>query len=145
MRGYWKDEALTARRKIDGWVHTGDMGRFDADSYVYVIDRKDDVIISGGFNVWPAEVENAIAAHGDVAETVVFGVDDDKWGEAVAAAIVAKPGRTIDADEMLRHLKTLLPPHKIPKRIAITEGPLPKSAAGKLLRRGVASKLNLAL
>lgn len=142
MRGYWKDEALTARRKIDGWVHTGDMGRFDADGYVYVIDRKDDVIISGGFNVWPAEVENAIAAHGDVAETVVVGVEDDKWGEAVAAVIVPKPGRTIDADEMIRHLKALLPPHKVPKRIVVTEGPLPKSAAGKLLRRAVASLLN---
>lgn len=143
MRGYWKDPVLTAQRKIDGWVHTGDMGRFDEDGYIYIVDRKDDVIITGGFNVWPVEIENAIASHQNVAETAVFGVPDDKWGEAIAAVIVAKAGRTVDTDELTRHLKTLLPAHKVPKRIRVVEGPLPKSAVGKLLRRAVAANPDL--
>lgn len=143
MRGYWKDPALTAERKVDGWVHTGDMGRLDEEGYIYIVDRKDDVIITGGFNVWPVEVENAIAAHPDVAETVVFGVPDAKWGEAIAAVIVAKADRAIDVEDMVQHVKALLPAHKVPKRIRIVDRPLPKSAVGKLLRRAVASDPDL--
>jgi len=139
MRGYWKDAALTAERKIDGWVHTGDMGRFDQDGYVYVVDRKDDVIITGGFNVWPAEVENAICSHPDVAEAIVFGTPDDKWGEAVTAVVVARAGRSVTASDLADHLAPLLPRHKQPKHIDIRAEPLPKSSVGKLLRRSAAA------
>lgn len=139
MRGYWRDPALTAERKVDGWVHTGDMGRFDEEGYIYIVDRKDDVIITGGFNVWPAEVENAICAHPDVAEAIVFGLPDDKWGEAVTAVVVARPARSLSADEVGRHLLSLLPRHKQPKRIDVRMEPLPKSSVGKLLRRSVAA------
>ncbi|MCO5164088.1 MAG: AMP-binding protein [Mesorhizobium sp.] len=144
MRGYWKDPALTAERKVDGWIHTGDMGRFDEEGYVYVVDRKDDVIITGGFNVWPAEVENALCSHPDVAEAIVFGIADDRWGEAVTAVVVPKLGRSIDASSVLRHTEALLPRHKLPKRIDIREQPLPKSSVGKLLRRAVASEYQAA-
>ncbi len=139
MRGYWRDPALTAKRKVDGWVHTGDMGRFDGDGYVHIVDRKDDVIITGGFNVWPAEVENAICAHPDVAEAIVFGLPDEKWGEAVTAVVVARTARSLSADELARHLQPLLPRHKQPKRIDVRAEPLPKSSVGKLLRRSVAA------
>lgn len=143
VRGYWNDPALTAERKIDGWVHTGDMGRFDADGYVYIVDRKDDVIITGGFNVWPAEVENAICSHGDVAEAVVFGVADEKWGEAVTAVVVARQGRSLDAATLRLHVEHQLPRHKVPKRIEVRENPLPKSSVGKLLRRAVAAEYKI--
>ena len=139
MRGYWKDPALTAERKVDGWIHTGDMGRFDEHGYVHVVDRKDDVIITGGFNVWPAEVENALCAHPDVAEAIVFGVADDKWGEAVVAVVVAKADRSLDAGALTAHLQPLLPRHKLPKHIDVRETPLPKSSVGKLLRRAAAA------
>lgn len=139
MSGYWKDPELTARRKVNGWVHTADMGRCDEEGYIYIVDRKDDVIITGGFNVWPAEVENLLCSHPDVAEAVVFGLPDDKWGEAVTAVAVAKSGRALDADSLSRYLEPLLPRYKVPKQIHIHPEPLPKSSVGKLLRRRVAA------
>jgi fatty-acyl-CoA synthase/long-chain acyl-CoA synthetase len=138
MRGYWNDPALTAARKVDEWVYTGDIGCFDAEGYLTIIDRKDDVIITGGFNVWPAEVENAICTHPDVAEAVAFGIPDDEWGEAVVAVVVAKPGRAIDTAALQAGLRPLLPAHKLPKRIVLSTEPLAKSPVGKLLRRNVA-------
>jgi acyl-CoA synthetase (AMP-forming)/AMP-acid ligase II len=137
MRGYWKDPGLTARRIVDGWVHTGDLGRWDEAGYLYIVDRKDDVIITGSFNVWPAEVENALCAHAGVAEAAVFGTADDKWGEAVTAVIVPRAPATVTAMELVAHLRPLLPSHKIPKRIILQQRPLPKSAVGKVLRREV--------
>jgi acyl-CoA synthetase (AMP-forming)/AMP-acid ligase II len=120
---------------IDGWVHHGDMGRFDGDGYLYIVDRKDDLVITGGFNVWPTEVEAVIGTHAAVAEVAVFGVADEKWGEALNAAVVLKLGATAD-EEMLRdHVRKQLAGYKIPKRIFIVDEPLPKSGVGKILRR----------
>ncbi len=141
MRGYWRDPDLTAERVIDGWVHTGDMGMFDENGYLYIVDRKDDVIISGGFNIWPAEVEDALCRTDDVIDAAVVGLPDDRWGEAVHAAVVTKPGSTVSEDELRRRLREVLPGYKVPKRIVLSTVPLPKSAAGKTLRRAVREEL----
>jgi acyl-CoA synthetase (AMP-forming)/AMP-acid ligase II len=141
MRGYWRDEARTRERMIDGWVYHGDMGRFDADGYLYIVDRKDDLVITGGFNVWPTEVEAVLGAHPAVSEAAVFGVQDDTWGEALNAAVVLKrPGGTGEED-LRGYVRERLASYKVPKRIFITEDPLPKSGVGKILRRRVRERL----
>ena len=132
---YWKDEALTAERVRDGWVHTRDMGYFDEDGYLYVVDRKDDVIISGGFNVWPAEIETVICRYKDVAETAVFGLADEKWGEAVIAVVVPRQGSVLNEAGLRTFLADKLTRYKIPNRIIIRDEPIPKSPVHKPLRR----------
>lgn len=81
MRGFWNNPEATAERIVDGWVKTGDIGRLDANAYHYMLDRADDMVISGGFNIYPVELENVIAAHPDVVEVAVFGTPDERWGE----------------------------------------------------------------
>jgi acyl-CoA synthetase (AMP-forming)/AMP-acid ligase II len=137
MVGYWKNPELTAQRVVDGWVRTGDMGYLDEDGYLYIVDRKEDMIITGGFNVWPAEIEDAIYQHPDVHSAVVFGVEDPKWGEAVTAAIVPRSGAEIDEAEMIAFLVERLTKYKVPKRVLIRDEPIPQSAVGKPLRRQV--------
>ena len=143
MARYWKDDTLTAERVRDGWVHTRDMGYFDQDGYLYVVDRKDDVIISGGFNVWPAEIENVICMHNDVAETAVFGLADEKWGEAVTAVVVLREGRVLSEAGLLTFLVDKLTRYKIPKRIIIRDEPIPKSPVHKPLRRKLRDQYGL--
>ena len=99
MRAYWKDPELTARRMIDGWVYTGDLGRWDDEGYLYIVDRKDDVIITGGFNVWPAEVENALCAHPAVAEAAVFGADRRQVGRSRDRPSSSSSRRQRDGDD----------------------------------------------
>ena len=135
MDGYWRNEGLTAQRMRDGWVHTGDMGRFDEDGYLYIVDRKEDMIITGGFNVWPAEIEGAIYEHPSVREVAVFGVEHDRWGEAVAAAVVLQEGEDLEQAELLTFLRQRLAPYKVPKCVVFRSGPLPRSAVDKHLRR----------
>ena len=133
--GYWKNPQLTAERVRDSWVYTRDMGYFDADGYLYIVDRKDDMIITGGFNVWPTEVEAVICGHASVAEAAVFGVPSDKWGEAVVAVVVPKPGMELTEGELVQFLRPLLTPYKLPKHIIIQSAPVPKSPVHKPLRR----------
>lgn len=136
--GYWKDDELTARKTLDGgWVRSGDIGRWDEDGFLYLVDRQDDMIITGGFNVWPAEVEKVVCAHPSVAEGVVIGLPDDHWGEAVTAVVVPRSGETVDPAELKQFAKDQLPGYKVPKAIYVQDEPLPKSAVGKLLRRSV--------
>ncbi|MFT4562368.1 MAG: acyl-CoA synthetase (AMP-forming)/AMP-acid ligase II [Gammaproteobacteria bacterium] len=135
MARYWKDEALTAERVRDGWVYTRDMGYFDTEGYLYVVDRKDDVIITGGFNVWPTEIEAVICEHDGVAEAGVFGAPSDKWGEAVIAVVVPKHDVEISAEEIGRFIRPHLSGHKRPKQIIVRSTPIPKSAVHKPLRR----------
>ena len=87
MRGFWGDDELTATRLVDGWVHTRDIGRIDANGYVYVLDRADDMIVSGGFNIWPAELETVIADHPGVIEVAVFAIPHERWGETPMAVV----------------------------------------------------------
>jgi len=137
MIGYWKNEELTNERVKNGWVYTRDIGAFDEEGYLYILDRKDDMIISGGFNIWPAEVEDAVYSHSDVQEAAAFGVPDDKWGEAVVVAIYLRLGADLSEEEVRQYLRGRLAPHKVPKAIWLCDEPIPKSPVGKPLRRKV--------
>lgn len=137
MLGYWKNPELSATRMRNGWIHTGDIGRMDEDGYLYIVDRKEDMVITGGFNVWPAEIEDVIYTHPAVHEAAVFGVSDDRFGEAVCAVVVVKEGAVLGADELREYLKARLTRYKVPRRILFREAPIPKSPVGKPLRRKV--------
>jgi fatty-acyl-CoA synthase len=130
MDGYWRRPDETAATLRDGWLHTGDLAREDERGYLYIVDRKKDMIITGGFNVYPKEVEDVLASHPDVALAAVFGVPDDKWGEAVKAAIVPWPGRTPNVDEIIAFVRDSKGAVSTPKSIEVlTE--MPMTALGK--------------
>lgn len=133
MAGYWNkpDETATALR--DGWYHTGDLGRLDDEGYLFLVDRAKDMIVTGGENVYCSEVEQALMTHPEVLECAVFGVPDERWGEAVAAAVVLRGPAT--ADELRDHCREHIAGYKVPKRIDVVDDALPKSAAGKILKR----------
>lgn len=133
--GYWKLADATARTiDPDGWLHTGDAGVMDDDGYVYIQDRIKDMIISGGENVYPAEVESAIYGHPAIAEVAVIGVPSAKWGEEVKACVVAKPGHDVDADDVIAWARERIAAFKAPKSIDIIPV-MPRNASGKILRR----------
>ena len=135
MMGYWERPEETAKAVIDGWMHTGDGGYIDEDGFVYVVDRVKDMIISGGENVYSAEVENALAQHPAVAQCAVIGIPSERWGEQVHAVVVAKPGATATPDELMEFCKTLIAGYKCPRSVEVTQTPLPLSGAGKVLKR----------
>jgi len=135
MMGYWERPEETARAVIDGWMHTGDGGYMDADGFVYVVDRVKDMIISGGENVYSAEVENALALHPSVAQCAVIGIPSDRWGEQVHAVVVMKSGAGATPEELMEHCKTLIAGYKCPRSVDISANPLPLSGAGKVLKR----------
>lgn len=134
MLGYWNLPDATARTLIDGFVHTGDAGYLDADGYVYVHDRVKDMIVSGGENVYPAEVESALFGHPAVADVAVFGVPDARWGEAVKAAVVLKPGFSASADDIIGFARQRIAGYKLPKSIDFI-AELPRNPSGKILKR----------
>jgi acyl-CoA synthetase (AMP-forming)/AMP-acid ligase II len=133
MAGYYKNPAATAEVSRFGWHHTGDIGLRDEDGWFYVVDRKKDMIISGGFNVYPAEVEQALLAHPCVQDCAVIGVPDEKWGEAVVAFVESRPGAAFDEQGLLAHAREALGPVKAPKRI-VSMTSLPRTNAGKVSR-----------
>lgn len=135
MRGYWGDEALTRTRLVDGWVHTQDVGRIDENGYLYVLDRADDMIISGGFNIWPAELETVIADLPGVLEVAVFGVPHERWGETPMAVVTLAEDAELSAEEVTRACADRLGSYKKPTRVEFTREPLPKSVVGKLQRK----------
>ncbi|GAA4848552.1 class I adenylate-forming enzyme family protein [Pseudonocardia benzenivorans] len=137
MREFWDDpgHVHTRTRLIDGWVRTGDIGRLDVNGYLYVLDRADDMIVSGGFNIWPAELESAINDHPEVVEVAVFGVPHEKWGETPMAVCVVAPGSTLQAEEVVSLVRDRLGSYKKPGRVEITTEPLPKSVVGKVQRK----------
>ncbi len=135
MAGYWKlDEATAKTIDPDGWLRTGDAGYMDADGYIFIHDRVKDMIISGGENVYPAEVENAIYGHPAVAEVAVIGVPDEKWGEAVKAMVVRKPGADPQPAEIIKYARERIAGYKVPKSVEFIDA-LPRNASGKILRR----------
>lgn len=136
MTGYWRLPELTAQTIVDGWLHTGDRGLIDARGYLYLKDRLRDVVITGGFNVYPIDVENALGQHPSVHECTVFGVPDDKWGEAVQAAVQLRAGSTATEQELIAFVRTRLGPVQTPKRIHFHED-LPRSNVGKVLKSAV--------
>lgn len=131
--GYWRDEAATATAHRDGWLHTGDVAVRDDEGYLRIVDRLKDMYISGGENVYPAEVEQAIHSHPGVAECAVVGVPDERWGEVGRAFVVLRPGATTTEDDLLAHLDGRLARYKLPRTIVLVPD-LPHNASGKLLK-----------
>jgi acyl-CoA synthetase (AMP-forming)/AMP-acid ligase II len=134
MLGYWNQPGLTAAVIRDGWMHTGDGAYLDEDGFLFIVDRVKDMIVSGGENVYSAEVENAIALHPGVASCAVIGIPDERWGEAVHAIIVCKPGTPApSADELREHCRALIAAYKSPRSLEVRDS-LPLSGAGKVLK-----------
>ncbi len=134
---YWRKPAESAAALREGWLHTGDIGRIDSDGFVYVLDRIKDMINRGGEKIYSAEVENVLYRHPAVLEAAVFGVPDEVFGESVAARVVPKPGATVEAEEIRTFCATLLASYKVPKTITVTVDPLPRNAAGKILKSAI--------
>ncbi|WP_438857627.1 acyl-CoA synthetase [Achromobacter spanius] len=132
--GYWREPELSAQALQDGWLHTGDLARMDDEGFLYVVDRKKDMIISGGFNIYPTEVEQALYQHPGVYEACVFGVPDKLWGESVKAMIVLKPGEAATQADLIDHCRKHLADFKKPRSVEIV-AELPKNANGKLARK----------
>ncbi len=132
--GYWNRPDATAETITDGWLHTGDAARMDDDGFYYIVDRTKDMYISGGENVYPAEVENILYQLDDIVEAAVIGVPDDKWGEVGCAVIALKAGSGLADEEILSHCRTNLAAFKVPKRVEFTQA-LPRNATGKVLKR----------
>jgi acyl-CoA synthetase (AMP-forming)/AMP-acid ligase II len=135
MDGYYKDPQGTAAVMTDGWFHTGDMAVWDDENYVHIVDRKKDIIISGGENISSIEVEKAIFAHPAVLECAVVAAPDSKWGEIPAAFIVLKPGQTLTQEQLCDFLQERLARFKIPRVFEFLETPLPKTGTGKIVKR----------
>jgi len=133
MKGYFRNREATAARIRDGWLFTGDVGKMDADGYYYHLGRLDDMIITGGLNVYPAEVENMIYTDPKVQETVVFPIPDEKRGAVIGAAVVARPDETIVEKEMVAFLRANLANFKVPQKILVRKS-LPRTSSGKIIR-----------
>jgi acyl-CoA synthetase (AMP-forming)/AMP-acid ligase II len=134
MAGYWHNPAATAQTVVDGWLYTGDLGYLDEAGYLFIVDRKHDMIVTGGENVYPREVEDVLYQDPNLAEVAVFAIPDPKWVERVAAAVVLKPGRTTTADGIRRRAAQALASYKCPKTVLFVDS-LPKNATGKVLKR----------
>jgi long-chain acyl-CoA synthetase len=137
MKSYWqRPDETTAAIDGDGWLRTGDLARCDRDGYFFVVDRKKELILRGGYNVYPREIEEVLYEHGDVLEAAVFGVPHSELGEEVAAAVVAKPGAAIDPGELRDWVKQRVAAYKYPRRIAVLPS-LPKGPTGKIVKRNI--------
>jgi len=134
MRGYWNHDELTVAQLRDGWFYTRDLARVDEDGYFYLVDRKDDMIISKGFNVYPGQIEDVLKQHPKVKDAAVIGIPDRLKGQAIVAVIALREGVHTDKDELLKHCKDHLPDYRVPKAILFQED-IPRDPAGKLLRR----------
>jgi long-chain acyl-CoA synthetase len=134
MIGYWNNPEATAKTVVNGWLHTGDAGWVDEDGYLFLCDRVKDMIIVGGENVFPAEVENAIAGHPSVREAAVIGIPDDRWGEVVHAFVVLQPESAVTGRELAQFLRGKIAPFKLPRRFEFVDY-IPRNATGKILHR----------
>jgi long-chain acyl-CoA synthetase len=137
MAGYWNKPEETKRAMKGGWFHPGDIGWIDEEGYLFIVDRKHDMIISGGYNVYPSEVEEVISRHKDVLETTVFGTTDPTWGERVVAVVRVEEGRKQSEEEIREFCRKHLAGYKVPKEVRFVEEPLPRNHYGKILRREV--------
>ena len=135
IRGYWNKPEATAETIVDGWLRTGDLGRLDAEGFVYVEDRAKDMVLRAGENVYCAEVEAAIYEHPAVYEAAVFGVPHERLGEEVAATVFVRPGESVTVEELQAHVRERLAPFKVPSRISLVGEALPRNPAGKILKR----------
>jgi len=135
MLGYWNKSEQTAAALRHGWVHTGDAGRMDEEGFVFIVDRVKDMIVSGGENVYSAEVENAVAKHPAVSQCAVIGIPHERWGEAVHALVILKPGQRASGEDIIAHCHTLIANYKCPRSVEFRAEPFPLSGAGKVLKR----------
>ena len=142
MKGYWGRPDATAATIRDGWFHTGDIGRVDEDGYFSIVDRKKDLIIRGGYNVYPREIEEVMHEHPAVAEVAVIGLPHPELGEEVGAAVALRPGATATAEELRDHIKSQVAAYKYPRRVWIVDA-LPKNATGKILKREIVPPADL--
>jgi acyl-CoA synthetase (AMP-forming)/AMP-acid ligase II len=140
MQGYHKNPAATAEASRFGWHHTGDIGFLDDDGYLFIVDRAKDMIITGGFNVYSTEVEQALMQHPDVRDCAVIGLPDDKWGERVVAVVQAQPGRTVDGAAVVAFVKDRIGSVKAPKQVEVWDD-LPRSKVGKVVKTDIRSRL----
>jgi acyl-CoA synthetase (AMP-forming)/AMP-acid ligase II len=140
MQGYWRNEVASAEALAGGWLHTGDLARRDPEGYIYLVDRKRDMIISGGQNIYSTEIEQVISAQPDVAEVAVVGVPDTLWGEHVAAVVVCRPGSTITERDVIAVCRDRLAGYKTPKDVVFWDS-LPKNVLNKVLKRDIRSAL----
>jgi len=136
MKGYWQRREATAETIVDGWLHTGDMGRTDEDGYFYVVDRKKELIIRGGYNVYPREIEEVLYEHPAVREAAVVGVPHDEYGEEVGAAVALKDGAEATPDELRDFVKGQVAAYKYPRVVWLVDD-LPKGPTGKILKREI--------
>jgi long-chain acyl-CoA synthetase len=143
IKGYVNRPEATAESITDGWLHTGDVARIDADGFVFIVDRKKDMVLRGGENIYCAEVETCLYRHPAVAEVCVFGVADERLGEEVAAAVVLRPGQSLGAEALRAHCAAIMARHKIPRYLWFLPGPLPRNANGKFLKRELRESLAL--
>jgi len=134
MKGYWNRPDETAKTLRNGWLYTGDIAKMDQNGYFQIVDRKKDMIIVGGFNVYPRDVEEVLYQHPKILEAVVAGIPDPKSGERVKAYVVLKPGQTATVDEIMAYCKENLTGYKRPHEIEFRDS-LPKTTVGKILRR----------
>jgi len=135
IREYWGDPEGTARAIRDGWLHTGDLARRDEEGFLYIVDRKKDMIISGGENIYPAEIESCLYAHPAIAEVAVIGVPDPQWGETPCAVVVPKAGARVSHEELAAFCQGKIARYKIPKSVIVSSEPLPRNPTGKVLKR----------
>src|SRR4051812_32813486 len=136
MKGYWRKDDATKESIKDGWFHSGDMAKVDEDGYFFIVDRKKELIIRGGYNVYPREIEEVLYEHPSVREAAVIGVPHDDLGEEVGAAVVLKDGESVDADELQAHVKDQVAAYKYPRKIWFVDD-LPKGPTGKILKREI--------
>jgi len=140
-KGYWRRPDATAEAFRDGWLSTGDLARTDEHGFVYVVDRKKDMVISGGVNIYPREIEEVIAAHPAIAEVAVHGMPDPHWGEALAAAVVLREGKSASVQEIIDFCRNRIGGYKVPKHIKIVNA-LPKTASGKIMKTELRASFN---
>jgi long-chain acyl-CoA synthetase len=137
MKGYLNNPDATAETIRDGWLYTGDIARMDEDLYIYIVDRKKDLVIRGGYNVYPREIEEVIYQIEEVSETAVYGVPHPDLGEEIAAVVVPKEGASIEPEEIKAYVKERVAPYKYPRIIKVLSEPLPKSGSGKILKKEI--------
>ena len=140
MDGYWGNPEATALALRHGWMHTGDLGYRSADGYLYATDRLKDMVITGGENVYPREVEDALFAHPGILDAAVIGLPDERWGERVHAVVVPRPDVDLTEAEVITHCRGLLAGYKCPKSVGFTTA-LPRNVTGKVLKRELRADL----
>jgi fatty-acyl-CoA synthase len=134
MKGYWNKSDATRESIIDGWFYSGDAGFFDEEGYLFIHDRVKDMIVSGGENIYPAEVENALMSNSEILDAAVVGVPDEKWGESVKGFVVLATDSSLSEDEIISYTRTQIAAYKCPKSIEFIKE-LPRNPSGKILRR----------